>query len=273
MSATLFDEKVFEDADIAPAMRMVSQDDSGDVTGFGVCVPRAPQEATGAIKLIAVDAKVRRLGIGATLAAHLERVLTFRGCRAVRLGESPPNYLQPGIDQDAVDAIGFFESRGYRSFSTVHDMRCELYEADLSTTDDESRLAGRGVVVRRATAADMASLTRAVREYWGGWLPEVRIAMSHDPPAVHVAAVASEVVAFSAHSSNNQSIGWFGPMGTVPESRGIGVGTVLLRRCLRDLRDYGFAQAVIPWVGPVTFYERAVGARVERTYLRFEKTL
>ncbi len=62
-------------------------------------------------------------------------------------------------------------------------------------------------------------------------------------------------------------------MGTDPAARGLGVGAVLLRRCLRDLRQRGLGRATIAWAAALPFYERACGATVERRFRRVEKAL
>ncbi|NUP67682.1 MAG: GNAT family N-acetyltransferase, partial [Nonomuraea sp.] len=66
---------------------------------------------------------------------------------------------------------------------------------------------------------------------------------------------------------------WFGPMGTAPDARGLGLGGVLLRRCLADQRAAGQASAQIGWVGPLRFYSRAVGARAERVFWLYRRDL
>jgi hypothetical protein len=48
---------------------------------------------------------------------------------------------------------------------------------------------------------------------------------------------------------------------------------VLLRRCLADQRAFGVTRAEIGWVGPVPFYSRAVGARIERVFFLYRKQL
>jgi hypothetical protein len=57
-------------------------------------------------------------------------------------------------------------------------------------------------------------------------------------------------------------IGIFGPMGVSKKFRGMHVGVVLARRALASLQAMGYAQAIIPAVGPIKFYERYCGARV-----------
>jgi len=283
LSDVLFDEKVWEDPDIADGMRVAAINSSGRLTGFGIGVPRGTTPQCGAIKLLAVDARDRHAGVGSAIMASLVESLRLGGCNRIRLGESPPNYLQAGVDSDDEGARLFFESLGFASFGKAHDMLCSLKPLDLDTTGDERRLAAQGIRIRRAgersgtselAAIDGQGDTRAlsaIGELWSAWLPEVNAALALSPPAVHLAETFDGVFAgFAAHSANNRSVGWFGPMGTDPRYRGLGIGTILLRRCLRDLREAGFETATIPWVGPVEFYERSVGARTRRSYLRYE---
>jgi GNAT superfamily N-acetyltransferase len=79
------------------------------------------------------------------------------------------------------------------------------------------------------------------------------------------------LLGFAAYGSSRPS--WFGPMGTAPAARGLGIGALLLRRCLADQRAAGHDQVQIGWVGPLPFYAKAVGARVERVFLLYRKQL
>lgn len=60
-------------------------------------------------------------------------------------------------------------------------------------------------------------------------------------------------------------------MGTRPDFRKMGIGEVLLKRCLVDMREQGHKRSIIPWVGPIAFYYDAVGAKVDRIFWRFKK--
>jgi hypothetical protein len=62
-------------------------------------------------------------------------------------------------------------------------------------------------------------------------------------------------------------------MGTDAAERQHGIGTVLLKRCLADMKSAGLETARIGWVGPVGFYARVLGARVERVYWFYRKAL
>ena len=99
------------------------------------------------------------------------------------------------------------------------------------------------------------------------------MSFNSDPIAIHVALVAGEVQAFSGHNGNNIGMGWFGPMGTDPSLRGKGIGEVLLKRCLQDMKDWGLKTSIIPWVGPIGFYAHFANAVISRVFWRFEKRL
>ncbi len=100
-----------------------------------------------------------------------------------------------------------------------------------------------------AEAANIAAWLR--QGPWGGssWPPEAELAFARDPPGYHIAARDGAYLAFACQGCNRRA--WFGPMGTLESERRRGVGTVLLQRCLADLRAAGHGSAQIGWVGPV----------------------
>jgi hypothetical protein len=67
----------------------------------------------------------------------------------------------------------------------------------------------------------------------------------------------------------NQEWGNFGPMGTADEARGLGLGEVLLYRCMADLQAAGHKTAVIPWVGPDAYYSRLLNCHIDRVFRQY----
>ena len=65
--------------------------------------------------------------------------------------------------------------------------------------------------------------------------------------------------------------GGFGPEGVEKSLRGLGVGGVLLLRCLGDMKSRGYARCEIGWVGPYAFYAKVADARVCRVFWQMEK--
>ena len=189
------------------------------------------------------------------------------------------NYLVPGIDLRYTPGWLFVQKHGYATVGEAVNMTVDLAVdphagpdgALWQTAADEERLEESGVEVRRATEADRGAVEALLEAHWPAWVPEVSASLGRQ--MLHVALRGGAVLGFSAADANNVGTGWFGPMGTAPEARGLGIGGVLCRRCLADLAAQGLATATIPWVAPVGFYAHHAGASVSRVFHRFEKTL
>lgn len=273
MSAELAHEKIWQDPGHDPDLTLVTELNSR-LTGFAMAVTRTLEPGVrGFIKLIAVDPAHQRAGLGSRLLDTLEQRLVSAGAAAIRLGESAPNYLAPGLDSRYQSARQFFEQRGYQLIGQTSNLRVDLQNGDFSTDELQTRLAAQGVEIRRARTGDLENVMQFLRGNWPGWQPEVRLSMMGSSPGLHLAFRGDELLGFAAIDGNNVGTGWFGPMGTAQAARGMGIGRVLLRRCMADLKAQGRSSATIPWVGPVDFYRQQVGARTDREFLRYEKIL
>jgi mycothiol synthase len=230
--------------------------------------------SVGHVDLIAVAREHRRHGIGRALLGRAEGALARLGAGEVLLAGNPPVYAWPGIDVRYTPAVCMAMAMGYEQDRTAWNMTADLsYEGSPAlrpTVEEEKRLATAGVVVRDAAPDDVDALVAfALAQFGGGWDGEVADSIGRPGAGCHVALRGDEILGFAAYGSSRPS--WFGPMGTAPAARGLGVGGALLRRCLRDQRDAGIRKAEIGWVGPVPFYARHAGARIERVFFLFRK--
>lgn len=197
------------------------------------------------------------------------------------------------------------------AWNMTADLSYDSSPALRSTDAAEQRLAAQGITVRRAEPADAVMLVEFARVTFGAaWGGEVADSIGRVGAGCHIAvrdradaapADANidraagdrradtgtdtdtdtdsdsdsgqpvEVLGFAAYGSSRPS--WFGPMGTTPAARGLGIGGVLIRRCLRDQRAAGYERAQIGWVGPVPFYASSAGARIERVFFLYRKQL
>lgn len=264
-----------------PELRIVGEL-RGEITGFalGLLGPQPPTAEDGTVRprpghtnLIAVGAAHRGLGHGRALLAELETRLVAAGARRLVVRGSAPHYAWPGIDIRYTTAVCLAESAGYTHSADAFNMLTDLTAADLETEEDERRLAAHGTRVRRLRPDDEPRFGAWARTWGGTWHAEAARALTYDPPRCHVAVRgeegSEEFVGFACHGVNRRT--WFGPMGTDASQRGQGVGAVLLRRCLRDQRDAGLTESEIGWTGPVRFYARAVGSRLERVFRLYHK--
>ena len=129
--------------------------------------------------------------------------------------------------------------------------------APLEPTLSELREAG--VVIRRAQPHEITPVRAFIlKNFEAGWADEISVGYANKPVSVFIAIRDREVVGFAAYECTRRN--FFGPMGVAESERGRGLGRALLLASLWGLREMGYAYAVIGGVGPVEFYERAIGA-------------
>lgn len=261
--------RTFEDHTCASDLLLVAQDGE-NVVGYAFgCV----RKEGGVVKKLGVDETYRRRGLGTRLLNRLEEAFAKRGLEAAVVGGVGPNYFAPGVELRDTDMIAFLYKQGYQTDREARvDMVVDLREVDLSTNEAEARLAEKGLQILRASAADLEPAKAFVGEHFSeGWLAEVNDTGRYDRPSLHLAKDGDEIVAFAAYGITGPHR--FGPTGTNPDYRRKGIGTILLKRCLRDIAQLGYYRAEISWAGPIGYYAQAVGARIHKAYWVFGKEL
>ncbi len=222
------------------------------------------------VRVLAVHPAARREGIGTLLLRACEAEVFASAARRVRMLDEPGNYLAPGIDVANTETIAWLERRGYVCRDERSNLMVDVRTNPRVSAARAEELAGcaeaQGYQIRRARRDETDALSAAVSIGFGGaWPFEIERAIAHDPAGLHIALHHDRLAAFAAHDGNNQGLGWFGPAGTWPEHRGLGLGEALLLACLVDIAAT-HATAEIAWIGPREFYERAVGTTVERRF-------
>lgn len=231
---------------------------------FGSTTQGDDGSISGSIALIVVDANHTRQGIGTALLAGLELKLHSLQANEIWTGGGQPRFWWPGIDENLPGVINFFENAGYTREETVSNMRVTFENTDL-----EPRSTGR-TLIRRLTKAEWPVFREWMDRTWKGqWGAEVETTLNRSPISCFVASLDNEYIGFAAYDTNR--LGLFGPMGTSPLARGTGLGSELLRHCLREYIDQGKPDCDIGWVGPMEFYEKAVGASVSSSFARLRK--
>lgn len=243
---------------------------------FGSLAPAADgAPRTGHVDLVAVRPGLRRRGVGRALLGAVEAALAGHGAVEVLLAGNPPFYAWPGVDVRYTPAVCAALALGYKHDRTAWNMTVDLSTPDSPALRDTGpaleRLATLGIQVRRATGADLPALLTLARAQYPHWTGELADSVDRPGAGCHLALRDGEVLGFASYGSCRPS--WFGPMGTVTAAQGLGIGAVLLRRCLRDQAAAGYASAQIGWVGPVPFYSGVAGARIERVFFLFRKAL
>jgi GNAT superfamily N-acetyltransferase len=272
-SVALLEEKLFHSP--RPGVdvyRTMLAEDGGRLVALMQSVTRAAA-GRGWLGLFATRTDWRHHGVARMLFAEAAPRWRAAGVTSVEALALPGNYFTPGLDPRYTPALCFLERCGFQKFNDCSNLISDI-RGDLRTDDDERRLRDVGVSVRRATRDDGPLLDAFFQQQFGpDWRLEAELSLRNDPPALHIAIKNRAIIAFSAHSTQNREWGFFGPMGTAEAARGLGVGRVLLLRCLHDLQLAGHKTSVIPWVGPISFYARCVPTVVERVFWRYRLSL
>ena len=260
---------IFDDSDYKSEHGFIVLDGE-DVVGVMVGVQRG-QEAW--LKLFAVDKEHRRLGIAHRMLDELEKRFRSIGVERVHTLNSSPHYVMPGLDVRYTEGVCFLQGRGYQLALYVHNMWVDFDSVDFDTSEAASALAGRGISFRRLRHEDETALRPWVHEHWGyGWATEACNSLKNDPVTSHVAVNDGRIVGFATYDVMALTSG-FGPTGVEESMRGLGLGKILLFRCLEDMKKRGDRHCEVTWVGPISYYSHTVGARISSTLMHGTKIL
>lgn len=122
-------------------------------------------------------------------------------------------------------------------------------------------LAETGVVIRRAQPFEFTPVREFIATNFSrAWADEVSVGFAAKPVSVFVATAEGRVIGFAGYECTRR--GFFGPTGVAEDRQRQGIGKALLLASLWGLRELGYVYGIIGRVGPVEFYEKAVGAVV-----------
>jgi len=271
----LLQEKTFGDPDYDPELTLVGQIETNEspIAFIQGVVRNRTDGKVGYIKLLCVDSNERRKRYARELYENVEQKIERKGVKSIRVYESHPNYFMPGIDPLYTEAICFFERLGYKKIGDTSNLAVDLSLPNFDTVIEEKKLSSEGILCRRAKMSDQKTIYDWLQNKFPAWIGEVSETFSNKPITLFICELNRKLMAFSAHEGNNKGTGWFGPMGTDSALRGKGIGGILFKKCLKDMKEMGFVKAIIPWVGPIPFYMHYANSKVERVFWRYEKII
>jgi GNAT superfamily N-acetyltransferase len=261
VEASLLDEAVSPDELLAAAWDRPGFV-AGDADGDGAVVARvadaSPQPVVDLV-LLAVHPGARRLGSGGRLLAEAELWARAQGAAELRIGGPVGSGPWPGIDVRTMPGmLCLAEANGFEPTGAAVNL--SVPATFRSDPPD-------GIVIRRVLDAGDETAVRRVLERgaeFGPWRDAVARSIEHG--ACLAAFDGVDALGFASHSIDRA--GWLGPMGTVAEHRGRGLGAALLGAVARDLMVAGLRDVQVVGADRVRLFVRAGGAvsRVFRTY-------
>ena len=143
----------------------------------------------------------------------------------------------------------------------MQDMLVRLLDLPDIVEDEKRLLEEHKIVFRRPIAPEKNIVSDWVGTHFSAyWQAEVEVAFAFHPVHCFLAQKGDEIIGFSCYECTAKN--FFGPTGVLDDQRGLGIGKVLLIKSLLGLHDMGYAYAIIGGVGPASYYEKVVGAKV-----------
>lgn len=248
-------DRNFDDAGLFVAER------AGRIVGAAYAVRRRVahygadlEPETGWIPFFFVTPDARSQGLGRSLVEHAMSWLRTQGCTEVIFSAYTPNYVLPGLDaQRYPQASALLGSLGFALIERPSAMDRSLigYEMPTELRDRADALRADGWFIGTPSDDDLIPLikiagerfnsdwARAIREGVVAGLPRERIVIAKDP--------SGSVIGWGMHGTYESVIERFGPFGVLPESRGTGLGKLLLHFTLERMVSLGAHSAWFLW--------------------------
>jgi len=121
------------------------------------------------------------------------------------------------------------------------------------------KLERQGIVIRRAMTPDMYRILPWIEQHSTfSAKGEASVCFYHQPVSLFLATKGASIVGYACYDATCRN--FFGPTKVLEEYQGMGIGKALLIESLLDMRNIGYAYAIIGGVGPKEFYTKCVGA-------------
>jgi len=265
-----------------PDLSVVVSDESENIVAFFMMVLRrsnVPSRKVAALKFFVVEEKWRLKGLGTRIYTDLVSTIKTTKKPSPRMKieamRGQPDYWLPGLDPRHTEAYFFLKKQGFKKGGELIDLCVDLNT--ISDTKPPSEF--KGYEISRATDSDkneLVPLKFMPKLYqFSFWPAEVKLSLRNDPISTFIARESKKgsIVGWASHSI--QYPGSFGPTGVKKSERGKGLGSMLLKWCLWDLKDKGNDKCQILWVegDTIYFYLKSVGARICKTYWYMSRKL
>jgi GNAT superfamily N-acetyltransferase len=117
------------------------------------------------------------------------------------------------------------------------------------------------IYIHRAMAPDKLRVVDWVAENSGrNAAGECDVCFSHTPVSCFLATYRKQILGYACYDATAPD--FFGPTRVLDSHQSKGIGKALLLKSLWAMREEGYVYAIIGGVGPVSFYEKCVGAQL-----------
>ena len=235
--------------------------ENGQVIGFVLAITRrVPLYLQGLepekswITAFGVHPDFRRRGIGGALFEHVLDRLKADGRKTVEISPYVPNYFAPGVDSDNYPGtIDFLQNvYGFKTIEQPISMGIDLTNFQIPPEIlelERQREHVEGLVISAVTGADLPDLMPFISDHFGwDWyrhLQEYLVEYFGDSGrqvCFLVARLRGKIVGFCGQRRER-----FGPFGVDASVRNLGIGRILLFRCLAEMSSRQFYYTYFMW--------------------------
>ncbi|MCC3356342.1 GNAT family N-acetyltransferase [Bacillus sp. REN16] len=236
----------------------------------------------GWIPFFFVDKNHQRSGVGAQLMLEAVEFLKENNRKHVFFSSYAPNYIMPGIDEDAYpEAFQFLQAQGFTKLYSPIAMDRNLVDFKLSDEIKElvKQREEEGYTFTKAEDKDLYEVIQfANLKFNPDWGRAIREGVLQGLPMerILVARQGDKVVGFCIYGGYEQVPDRFGPFGVDPEQQGKGLGKILLHLCLQNMKSESLHGAWFLWTGEKTsagYLYKKTGFEITRTFHVMKKDL
>jgi len=143
----------------------------------------------------------------------------------------------------------------------MQDMLVRLLDLPDVSEEEKNLFEKEGISFKRPITPEKSIITEWVGKYFSkNWADENEAAFTSLPVNCFIAQRDQEILGFACFESTAKN--FFGPTGVLPSERGKGIGKILLVKSLTALKEMGYTYAIIGGVGPASYYEQVVNAKI-----------
>lgn len=143
----------------------------------------------------------------------------------------------------------------------MQDMLVRLLDLPDISGEEKNLFEKESIVFKRPIMPEKSIVVDWVAKHFSkNWSDETEASFSALPVNCFIAQRGQEILGFACFESTFKN--FFGPTGVLDSERGKGIGKILLVKSLMALKEMGYAYAIIGGVGPVSYYEQTVGAKI-----------
>lgn len=213
------------------------------------------EEENGWIPFFFVDEAYRKSGVASRLMKDAEEFLKKHGRKNVFFSSYAPNYIMPGIDEEAYpEAYEFLQKQQFvRQYSPVamdrNLVEYTIPQEILALKEERER---EGYTFTQAEDKDLYEVIQFANwKFNPDWGRAIREGVLQGLPLerIFVSRYEGNVVGFCIYGGYEGIPDRFGPFGVDENQQGKGLGKIILHLCLQAMKGEGLHGAWFLWTG------------------------